>query len=92
MIWAVGFSVCSVLFSAWHPAYIKLDLPLIRNIHEIKIKQNIVESIIHFSRNQKNCMVIAEGIEAVEESDYLKSLGCDLMQGFFFGRPKVDID
>lgn len=74
------------------PAFIKLDLPLIRNIHEIKIKQNIVESIIHFSRNQKDCMVIAEGIEAVEESEYLKSLGCDLMQGYFFGRPKVDIE
>ena len=31
--------------------------------------------------------VIAEGVETQEQRQLLLELGCDLMQGFLFGRP-----
>jgi EAL domain-containing protein (putative c-di-GMP-specific phosphodiesterase class I) len=31
--------------------------------------------------------VIAEGVETAEQWEYLKSLNCDFVQGYFFGRP-----
>lgn len=31
--------------------------------------------------------MIAEGVETVEQLDYLTEIGCDEMQGFYFSRP-----
>ena len=33
-----------------------------------------------------NLKVVAEGVETQEQLDYLKSLGCDIYQGFFYSR------
>ncbi len=33
-------------------------------------------------------LVVAEGIETEAERDVLVDLGCDLLQGFLFGRPQ----
>jgi diguanylate cyclase (GGDEF)-like protein len=34
-----------------------------------------------------NLKTVAEGVEQVQEKDYLRSIGCDDMQGFLFSRP-----
>jgi EAL domain-containing protein (putative c-di-GMP-specific phosphodiesterase class I) len=31
--------------------------------------------------------VVAEGMETREQADHLNSLGCRLIQGYFFGKP-----
>ena len=33
-------------------------------------------------------LVVAEGVESLAERDCLVDLGCDLLQGFLFGRPE----
>ena len=30
---------------------------------------------------------VAEGVEDQSQSDLLKSMGCDIVQGFFYARP-----
>lgn len=37
----------------------------------------------------KKKIIVAEKIETVEEAEYAKSLGCTLMQGFFFAKPLI---
>lgn len=34
----------------------------------------------------------AEGVETVEEADLIRSLGCDKIQGYYFGRPMTAAD
>jgi len=66
--------------------YLKLDQSFIRNIHSSSKDYAIVEAVIYMA---KACalQVIAEGIETEDGRRLLATLGCDLGQGWLFGRP-----
>ncbi|MEP3050489.1 MAG: EAL domain-containing protein [Erythrobacter sp.] len=34
----------------------------------------------------------AEGVETIEEAELIRRMGCDKIQGFYFGRPMTDVD
>ncbi|WP_164669215.1 sensor domain-containing protein [Virgibacillus doumboii] len=51
-----------------------------------KQNQAIVKSIIHMSHSL-NMKVIAEGVETVEQLNFLENEKCDEMQGFYFSKP-----
>ena len=36
--------------------------------------------------------IVAEGVENVNQSDYLEGLGCHIMQGYLFSRPVAVTD
>lgn len=65
---------------------IKLDMALIRNIDQDRVRQAIVRGVMQVS-DELSAKVIAEGIETREEWDTLQSLGIELFQGFYFARP-----
>jgi EAL domain-containing protein (putative c-di-GMP-specific phosphodiesterase class I)/DNA-binding NarL/FixJ family response regulator len=69
------------------PDFIKLDMSLINCIDTNFIKQNLVETMVKFA-NDQGAMVIAEGVERVEEFDTVRSLGVHLVQGFYLHRPR----
>ncbi|MEF2552985.1 bifunctional diguanylate cyclase/phosphodiesterase [Aurantimonas sp. A2-1-M11] len=46
----------------------------------------ILDTIVSMAHHMK-MKVTAEGIETQEQVDLLKSLGCDQLQGYFFGKP-----
>ena len=46
----------------------------------------LVQTIVDMAHNLKH-VVVAEGIESVEQRDRLKEIGAELGQGDFFGRP-----
>jgi EAL domain-containing protein (putative c-di-GMP-specific phosphodiesterase class I) len=50
------------------------------------IKQRLVGSMARLCRDL-GILVVAEGVETPAEKDVLVDLGCDLLQGFLFGRP-----
>jgi diguanylate cyclase (GGDEF)-like protein/PAS domain S-box-containing protein len=50
--------------------------------------RSIVEAMIGLARSL-GLLVTAEGIETRREAQVLVELGCDHLQGFFFGRPEV---
>lgn len=72
--------------SQLRPDVIKLDRSLIAGIEEDFFQQETVKSLTHLSRSI-GCLVLAEGIETLPELDCCASLGADLFQGFYFGRP-----
>jgi diguanylate cyclase (GGDEF)-like protein len=46
----------------------------------------VLRSIIALARDLKRSVVV-EGVENVDEADWLRHLGCDYAQGFFFSEP-----
>ena len=69
------------------PDIIKIDITLIKNIHNDYYKQGIISSLINFS-NMVGALVVAEGIENKEEAIEILKLGGHMMQGFLFARPQ----
>lgn len=65
---------------------IKLDMELIRNIHNDKVRQSIVANCLNMFA-ELNITPLAEGIETVDEFVWLRDAGVELMQGYFFARP-----
>ncbi|MGN0505003.1 MAG: EAL domain-containing protein [Lachnospiraceae bacterium] len=46
----------------------------------------IIHSVISMAK-LLNLPVIAEGVETAEQAEYLKSIGCNYLQGYFFAKP-----
>lgn len=66
---------------------IKLDMRFFDNFLTNRKTSNIVSSIIGMSR-AIGATVLAEGIELKEQWSFLKSEGCDLIQGFLISKPR----
>lgn len=80
-----GYSSLNLLHRL-QPDFIKLDMELIRGIHQDTFKARITANILALAR-ELNIKTIAEGVETVEEWRWLKEHGADLVQGYLFARP-----
>ncbi len=70
-----------------NPGFMKIDISLVRNVHESYIKQQLIKAMVNLADNLGS-NVIAEGIESKEEYEMLKSFGVKYGQGFLFGHPE----
>ena len=73
-------------FTQLEPEFVKLDISLVRDVHENPIKRKIIRSMVHLCHDMGK-QIVAEGVEAVAERDVLTELGCDLLQGHLFAKP-----
>ncbi|MCR5595406.1 MAG: EAL domain-containing protein [Lachnospiraceae bacterium] len=65
---------------------VKLDMGFIRKIGLNRKSETIIRSTINLS-HALNATVTAEGVETVEQLDFLKVAGCDYIQGYYFYKP-----
>lgn len=68
------------------PEIVKLDMSLVRNVHENRTKSHIVRHLVGMAHDS-SALVVAEGIETEREKQALIELGCDFLQGYLLGRP-----
>ena len=68
------------------PEIVKLDMSLVRGIDAHPARQTVVGALARLVRDL-GMLVVAEGVETTGERDTLLALGCELLQGYLFGRP-----
>lgn len=65
---------------------LKVDRSFVMNLPEDKDIAALVRTIVNMAK-QLGMIVVAEGIETESQETFLNALGCDLGQGYLFGRP-----
>lgn len=65
---------------------LKIDQSFVRDILSNPHDASIAKTIISLAQNLR-MSVIAEGVETIEQRDFLMTLGCYAYQGYLFGRP-----
>jgi diguanylate cyclase (GGDEF)-like protein len=70
---------------------VKIDRAFVSCIATDKASEHIVRAIVAMCAGLE-LNVVAEGIENATEAEILKSLGCGMGQGYFYGRPMTAAD
>ncbi|ABV37948.1 signal transduction protein containing a membrane domain an EAL and a GGDEF domain-like protein [Shewanella sediminis HAW-EB3] len=70
---------------------LKIDQSFVRGLPQDKEDVAIVKSIIVMA-HALNLTVIAEGVETLEQLEFLKSSRCEEFQGYYFSRPILAAD
>lgn len=65
---------------------IKLDMMFLSTDSDTKKGGTILSSMVRMAK-WLGMPVIAEGVEHVEQADFLRSIGCDCIQGYLYSRP-----
>jgi diguanylate cyclase (GGDEF)-like protein/PAS domain S-box-containing protein len=65
---------------------VKIDRSFVKDAVTNKKNEAIIKAIIHLA-NSLDLKIIAEGVETLEQYEFIKSLGCDEIQGYYFYKP-----
>jgi diguanylate cyclase (GGDEF)-like protein/PAS domain S-box-containing protein len=65
---------------------VKIDQSFVRGIPESKDDEAIVEAIIAMAHSLQ-LKVVAEGVETKEQYEFMRSRGCEMIQGYYFSKP-----
>ena len=73
------------------PAILKIDRHFIQPIVKEEGARALASSIIGIGKSL-GMRVVAEGVESEDHAWLVREMGCDYLQGFFFGRPMSGAD
>ncbi len=65
---------------------VKIDQSFIRGSTQNRADREITEAIVALAK-KLHLETVAEGVELEEEAIWLRDIGCDIGQGFYFARP-----
>ncbi|MBW4565071.1 MAG: EAL domain-containing protein [Mojavia pulchra JT2-VF2] len=82
-----GYSGLNLLHQL-RPDFIKLDMGLIRDVHQDLYKASITEKLLEIAQKLK-IQTVAEGIEYIEELNWLQERGATFAQGYLIARPSA---
>lgn len=83
-----GYSGLNLL-AEFQPDIVKLDMALIRNIDQDRVRRSITNGIVATCRSL-GCRVLAEGVESAAEYRALREMGISLFQGYLFAKPGLE--
>ncbi len=65
---------------------LKIDRSFFVNSNDEERSSKVIKSIINLS-NELDMHTVAEGIELQEQIDFLKDIGCNMVQGYYYSKP-----
>ena len=65
---------------------LKIDMGFLQKTTNAEKSTIILKTIISLAKSL-NMQVITEGVEKLEQVEYLSRFGCDIFQGFYFAKP-----
>ena len=68
---------------------LKIDRSFVRGLPDDDGDASLVDAILAMAQSL-GVQVVAEGVETEPQSTFLKNLGCDRLQGFYYGKPMPD--
>ncbi len=92
----MGFKVSMDDFgSGYSSLYLLSELPIdiikmdkcFLQTEQLKQKERVIISNVINMTHELDIQTLCEGVETPEQSEFLKSVGCDIQQGFYFSRP-----
>lgn len=87
-----GSGLSSLNFVKDVPAnVIKIDKSLLSGNCENEKERIVLESIFEFAHRLK-LVTVAEGVETKEQLGFLRTCGCEIIQGFLFAKPMTQED
>lgn len=66
--------------------YLKVDRSFVNDVPGKERSEAVTSAIVVLGKNL-HYQIVAEGVETQAQADYLKSLGCDLVQGYLYAKP-----
>jgi|GEM_PF-5684745 len=66
---------------------IKIQRKIISDLGHSKVSQIITQSLVMIGK-EHGYKIVAEGVEDGVQFEFLKEIGCDEVQGFYFSKPK----
>jgi len=67
---------------------VKIDGEFVRGLHASHDNQILVRALVSVAQ-QFEMLTVAESVEAIEDAEFLVSIGVDCLQGYLFGAPTV---
>ena len=64
---------------------LKIDMAFLSNFNEAS--RIIIQSTVRMAKHL-GLKTLAEGVETKEQLDFLKSIGCEKVQGYYYGKPQ----
>lgn len=80
-----GYSSLSYL-KAIDADYLKIDRSFVIGIGENRSDESIIEATIALAHRLK-LKVVAEGVDSAVQRDFLRSVACDVIQGYLYAKP-----
>lgn len=68
--------------------HLKIDRTFVRHIEDDSASAAIVRAVTTLAHDL-GMQVTAEGVETAAEAEFVRSVGCDFAQGWFYGRPDL---
>lgn len=65
---------------------LKMDMKFMAKAADVDRSANIIQMIVGMA-DKLRMDVIAEGVETKEQADFLGSVGCDIIQGYYYAKP-----
>lgn len=81
-----GYSSLNVL-KDFNFDVMKIDMVFLSSFYEKSEKtQAVLRNVVNMA-NDLGMHTLTEGVETIEEAEYLKQIGCERLQGYLFGKP-----